>query len=190
MLKMKSRLYKVWINIIPALRGTFKVFSYRVFRGNIHIGNKLRVYRNTEWNLFPDCSFTAGGNLKIGKDVTFGVAPKAKLIVGKDVGVGNRCQIICHKYIEIGDGTVLAPNVMLFDHNHVFDGHNGVHQRNFSDGEIVIGKHCWLGAGCIVLKDVHIGDNSVIGAGSVVTKDIPSCCIAVGTPAKVIKKME
>lgn len=175
---------------MPVLRGVFKVFSYRIFRSDISIGNKLRVKRNTEWNLFPNCSFTAGSNLKIGKDVTFGVAPQAKLIVGKDVGVGNRCQIVCHKYIEIGDGTVLAPNVMLFDHNHVFDSQLGVHQRDFFDGEIVIGKHCWLGAGCIILKDVHIGDHCVIGAGSVVTKDIPFGSIAVGSPAKVIRKID
>jgi acetyltransferase-like isoleucine patch superfamily enzyme len=79
---------------------------------------------------------------------------------------------------------------MIFDHNHVFDEKNGVHQREFSEGEIVIGKHCWLGAGCIVLKDVHIGDHCVIGAGSVVTKDIPFGSIAVGSPAKVIRKIE
>ena len=130
------------------------------------------------------------GWCKIGKDVTISVASSAKLVVGKDVGVGNRCQIVCHNYTEIGDGTVLAPNVMLFDHNHVFDSSLGVHQRDFSNGEIIIGKHCWIGAGCIVLKDVHIGDNSVVGAGSVVTKDIPSGCIAVGVPAKVIKQIE
>lgn len=140
--------------------------------------------------MFPGCSVSAGKKLIIGKDVTINVASKAKLIIGNNVGIGNRCQIVCHKHIEIGEGTVIAPNVMLFDHNHVFDIWNGVHQRDFIDGEIVIGKHCWLGAGCIILKDVHIGDHCVIGAGSIVTKDIPYGSVAVGTPAKVIKKIE
>ena len=44
-----------------------------------------------------------------------------------------------------------------------------------------------IGAGVIILKNVHIGDGAVIAAGSVVTNDIPSCCLAVGVPAKVIK---
>ena len=182
-----SSYYKIWINIIPAFRGTFKAFIYKCIRRNASFGRRLRIKRNTEWKLFPGCFFSAGSKVVIGKDVTINVSAKASLIIGDDVGIGNRCQIVSHKRIEIGEGTILAPNVMLFDHNHVFDGNNGVHQRDFSDGEIVIGKHCWLGAGCIVLKDVHIGDNCVIGAGSVVTKDIPSGCVAVGSPAKVIK---
>lgn len=185
-----SSYYKIWINIIPAFWGAFIAFMYKCFRQNVSFGRRLRVKRNTEWKLFPGCFFSAGSKVVIGKDVTINVAPKARLTIGDNVGIGNRCQIVSHKRIEIGEGTVLAPNVMLFDHNHVFDSQNGVHQREFEDGEIVIGKNCWIGAGCIILKDVHIGDCSVIGAGSVVTKDIPSGCIAVGTPAKVIKKIE
>lgn len=42
----------------------------------------------------------------------------------------------------------------------------------------------------IVLPNVHIGKKSIIGAGSVVTKDIPEYCIAVGNPAKVVKKFD
>ena len=41
-----------------------------------------------------------------------------------------------------------------------------------------------------VLPGVTIGYGSIIGAGSVVTKDIPSRCIAVGNPAKVIKRYD
>ena len=187
---MTTKIYKILINIMPLYRGAVKSILYKVFRKNISFGSRLRIKKHTEWKLNPNCVFFAGNNLIIGKDVTINVAPCANLRIGENVGVGNRCQMVCHKKIEIGDGTVLAPNVMLFDHNHVFDGINGVHQRDFSDGEIVIGKHCWLGAGCIVLKDVHIGDNCVIGAGSVVTKDIPFGCIAVGSPANVIKNIE
>ena len=185
-----SSYYKIWINIIPAFRGAFKAFIYKCICRNVSFDRRLRIKRNTEWKLFPNCFFSAGSNVIIGKDVTINVASKASLTIGNNVGIGNRCQIVSHKRIEIGEGTVLAPNVMLFDHNHVFDGNNGVHQRDFSDGEIVIGKHCWLGAGCIILKDVHIGDNCVIGAGSVVTKDIPFGSIAVGSPAKVIRKID
>lgn len=183
-------LYKIYINTIPFCRAVLKATAYRLFRHGIHIGPKSRIKSNTEWKLFPGCEFKAGNGLIVGKGVTLSVAKNATIIIGKNVGIGNRCQIVCHKHIKIGEGTVIAPNVMLFDHNHVFDLRNGVHQRDFTDGEIVIGRHCWLGAGCIVLKDVHIGDNCVIGAGSVVTKDIDFGSIAVGSPAKVIRKIE
>ena len=55
---------------------------------------------------------------------------------------------------------------------------------------ITIGEDCWLGAGVIVCPGVTIGDRSIIGAGSVVVKDIPEDSVAVGNPARVIKKLK
>jgi maltose O-acetyltransferase len=54
---------------------------------------------------------------------------------------------------------------------------------------IVIGDNVWLGGGVIVCPGVSIGENSVIGAGSVVAKDIPANAVAVGSPARVIRRI-
>jgi len=51
-----------------------------------------------------------------------------------------------------------------------------------------IGKKCFIGANVIIMDGITIGDEVVVGSGSVVTKDIPSNCIAVGNPARVIKE--
>jgi lipopolysaccharide O-acetyltransferase len=51
-----------------------------------------------------------------------------------------------------------------------------------------IGQRVWLGEGVSVLKGVTIGDGSIIGAGAVVNKDIPPNCIAVGVPARIVKR--
>ena len=56
--------------------------------------------------------------------------------------------------------------------------------------EIKIGNNVLIGNGTIILKGVNIGNDVVIGAGSVVTKDIPSNSLAVGNPARVVKKIE
>lgn len=53
---------------------------------------------------------------------------------------------------------------------------------------IEVGVNCWMGCGVTVLAPVRIGYGSIIGAASVVTKDVPPFSIAVGNPAKVIKR--
>lgn len=55
---------------------------------------------------------------------------------------------------------------------------------------IKIGDDCWIGGGVIIVPGVTIGNGVTIGAGSVVTKDIPDRCVAVGNPAKVIKRIK
>ncbi|MFR5466356.1 MAG: hypothetical protein ACLTHR_12100 [Agathobacter rectalis] len=55
---------------------------------------------------------------------------------------------------------------------------------------VFIDDGVWIGNDVIILPNVHIGKKSIIGAGSVVTKNIPEFCIAVGNPAKVIKKFD
>lgn len=57
-----------------------------------------------------------------------------------------------------------------------------------SKGEVVIGNAVWIGDSVIVLPGVTVGNGAVIGAGSVVTKPIPAYAVAVGNPARVIKK--
>lgn len=54
----------------------------------------------------------------------------------------------------------------------------------------VIGDNVTLGANVTIIGNIHIGDNVTIGAGSVVVKNVPSNCIVVGNPAKVIKMLD
>ncbi len=54
---------------------------------------------------------------------------------------------------------------------------------------ITVGNNVWFGAGVQVMPGVTIGDNVVIGGGSVVVKDIPSDCVAVGNPCRVIRNI-
>lgn len=59
-----------------------------------------------------------------------------------------------------------------------------------SKGRPTIGDNVSLGANVTIIGNVHIGNNVTIGAGSVVVKSIPDNSIAVGNPAKVIKRLE
>ena len=55
-------------------------------------------------------------------------------------------------------------------------------------GPVSIGHNCWIGANVTILSGVTLGNGSVIGAGAVVTKNVPPYSVAVGVPAKVVKK--
>ncbi len=55
---------------------------------------------------------------------------------------------------------------------------------------ITIGKDCWLGGACIILPGITVNDGCTIGAGSIVTRDVPSRCVVVGNPARIIKRIK
>jgi acetyltransferase-like isoleucine patch superfamily enzyme len=101
----------------------------------------------------------------------------------------RRTQINATINTVIGDDFLCGANTHITDNsNHkIFDMTTG-ERISVAKRPITIGQHVWLGLGTSILKEVNIGHNSVIGARSVVTKDVPSHCIAVGNPAKVIKE--
>ncbi|MVF12932.1 transacetylase [Ketobacter sp. MCCC 1A13808] len=146
--------------------------------------------------------------------VTSYISPFAKIYHKRNVSVGNRFDIKsgssisgkcfkcedmvsighgCHLFgdISIGSHVRLAPNTCLIsDYYGIKKGLIIFSQPGVSKGRIVIGSDVWIGANCVVLSGVEIGNGAVIGAGSVVTKDIPCYAIAVGNPAAPIKYRE
>ncbi len=110
------------------------------------------------------------------------------VFLGKNVYANFNLTLVDDTYIHIGDGTMLAPNVIIATGSHPILPE--LRERGLQlNKPVYIGKNCWIGAGAIVLPGVSIGDNSVIGAGSVVTKDIPADVVAVGNPCRVLRKV-
>jgi maltose O-acetyltransferase len=90
--------------------------------------------------------------------------------------------------ITIGHDVQIGPNVQLLTPTHPIDAE--LRRAKYEAAKpIVIGDNVWLGGGAIVLAGVSIGDNSVIGAGAVVTRDVPANVVAVGNPARVIRRI-
>ena len=109
--------------------------------------------------------------------------------LGDGVYFNANCVILDCAKVTIGSNTFVGPNVQFYTPIHPLD----YKTRNTfveSAKPINVGKNCWLGGSVIILPGVNIGDGCVIGAGAVVTKDIPENSLAVGNPAKVIKKIE
>ncbi len=109
--------------------------------------------------------------------------------IGDDVLINNSCFFEGGKGIKIGNYVQLAHSVSIVSMNHSFARKDlPIKKQGFSGGPVEIGDDVWLGAKVTVLPGVRIGEGSVIGANSVVTHDIPSYSVAVGSPARVIKK--
>ncbi len=92
-----------------------------------------------------------------------------------------------HAYmIEIGDHVTLAGGVRILAH----DASTKMYLGYTKIAKVKIGDYVFLGADCIVMPGVTIGNRVIIGAGSIVTKDIPDNSVAVGNPARVISDID
>ncbi|MGK0448747.1 MAG: lipopolysaccharide O-acetyltransferase [Polaribacter sp.] len=117
------------------------------------------------------------------------------LTIGKDVSINDYVHIASVSSVTIGNQVLMGSKIYISDHDHGFYGQDGKHdspmtlpnKRKISYNPVVIKDNVWIGQSVSVLKGVTIGFGSIIGANSVVTKDIPPHCIAVGSPAQVIR---
>jgi maltose O-acetyltransferase len=90
--------------------------------------------------------------------------------------------------ITIGDDVQFGPNVQLLTATHPLQP--GLRRDKWEAAEpVTIGDNVWLGGGVIVLPGVTIGPDTVIGAGAVVTRDLPAGVVAVGNPARIIRRL-
>jgi maltose O-acetyltransferase len=85
----------------------------------------------------------------------------------------------CH-LIEIGDGAILGPEVLILAH----DASTKTHLDYTRIARVRIGARAFIGARTVVLPGVTIGDDAIVGAGSVVSRDIAPGVVAVGAPAR------
>jgi len=132
------------------------------------------------------CRFEAYFNLK----------SKKTLIFGENVQLNDHVHITAMNKVFIGDNVLMASKIYISDCSHGFysgeemDSSPEQHpiDRSYNISEVIIEDNVWLGEFVSVLPGVTIGKGAIIGSNSVVTKDIPANTIAVGSPAKVIKK--
>jgi len=136
---------------------------------------------------------TVGSNFRPGRGVVV-YAPHS-LVVGNDVSIGPRTIIQVDGVI--GDFSLIGMGVQIVGREDHATHEVGVPiakstwigNRPQADRDSVhIGRDVWIGGSSVVLSGVTIGEGSIIGAGSVVTKDVPAFSIAVGNPARVVKK--
>ncbi len=176
---MKFEIGKIFEHGIAVIRGNIKGIFLKIFhfsKATFHCN--LRMFRGSNL-LIRD-----KGKISLGKGVTIGKfsslrAQGGSIIIEKGVGINQNVMINAHESITIGADTVIAPNVCIYDHDHLFGAEKGVDKKHFKSAPIVIGSGVWIGAGAIILRGTTIGNNSVVGAGTVLKGDYPANSIIV-----------
>jgi acetyltransferase-like isoleucine patch superfamily enzyme len=143
--------------------------------------------------------------IQIGKKFTSGVGcrieayPENKekvVFIGDNVQINDYVHISGMKGVRLGDNVLIASKVFISDLNHgnysdeglIDSPHTPPSERKLYAKPIIIEDNVWLGEFVSVLSGVTIGKGSIVGANSVVSRSLPPYVIAVGTPARVVKK--
>lgn len=144
-----------------------------------------------------------GENLTTGVGCRFDCFPgndpnRPKLHFGKNVQINDYVHFVAMDSVRIGDNVLMASHIFISDNSHGCykggvddsDPNTPPTQRAYATNPISIGDNTWIGEGVIIMPGVTIGKGCVIGAHSVVSKSIPDYCVAVGSPARPIKKYD
>jgi len=149
--------------------------------------------------LYGERYMRLGANTIIGPHCTLsaGVSPDHALDRDTVVSIGDGCLIgrgsgiVAHESVEVGDDVFTGHYVYITDANHGYVAPDLPIGRQFATPRPVsIGAGSWLGHGSIVLPGSRIGRHVVIGAGSVVAGEIPDFSVAVGVPARVVRRYD
>ena len=154
---------------------------------------------------WPPTTILNAQHIAIGESTMIGphVALSAGMVEGQEalhspvVTIGDRCLIgrgsgiVGHFRIEIGDDVWTGHHVYITDQNHGYENIDvPISVQSQPERSVRIGNRSWIGHGSVILPGVSIGTHVVVGANSVVTKDIPDYCVAVGSPARVIRQYQ
>lgn len=185
-----SKLWK-WISINAAIGPT----SVRGKRFGSFGEGSIILFPTT--TIFNENYIHIGVNTMIGEHVALsaGMMPGQKCMTNPVVKIGDRCLIgrgsgiVGHLSIVIGNDVWTGHHVYITDQSHGYeDVSRPISEQSQPERAVSIGDGSWLGHGVVVLPGARIGKHVAVGANSVVTGELPDFCVAVGSPARVIKQ--
>ena len=135
-----------------------------------------------------------GGDVEFGQSVTLvgDVTPiefvshkGARISIGDHTFINYGTSISAYEQVTIGRHCLLGHYVLILDRNE-----HGVEERKLAPppAQTVIEDHAWIGSRVTILPGVRVGHHSVVGANSLVNRNIPPNCLAVGNPARIVRR--
>jgi serine acetyltransferase len=180
------------LGLILKLVNGCRVTFWRValaLRGGGRIGRGCRLGRGVLLAGARGRPVLIGNHVSLMPGVVLSTSKTGRIVIEDNVYVGEYGVVTSNAEIRVGRDTIIAPHADIVDFNHGFDDlTTRVIDQPRDAAPIVIGRDVWLGAGVKVLRGVTIGNQAVIGAGAVVREDVPERGVAVGVPARVVRR--
>jgi acetyltransferase-like isoleucine patch superfamily enzyme len=150
-------------------------------RGNIYFGKDVQI-TSSKW-INP---------VGLSNATSLYVLKGATIRIGNNVGISNSL-LYARAGITIDDEVMIGGGCQILDSDfHSLDYRirvSTLDQANVTSKAIRIKRGAFIGAGCIILKGLEIGEQSIIAAGSVLSKSVPDFEIWGGNPARFIRKL-
>ncbi len=112
------------------------------------------------------------------------------LEIGDGTRITGYCVLAAAASVKVGRSVLFARNVYVADHRHAFeDTRRPIVDQGFAGvAPVEICDGAWLGQNVVVAPGVRIGVGAVVGANSFVREDIEDYAVAVGSPARVVRR--
>lgn len=174
---------------IKYIYGGFRIIFQKIkLRDKVKFKSFIQfIDSHVELNISNNSTAIIGYKNYFSKYFYLGVHNGSTFKIGKNNFFNRNVKIECLEGIEIGNNNLFAPNVLIYDHNHVYDAENLMCKAGFSSSKVSIGSNVWIAANCVICEGVKISDNVVVAANSVVISDLESGYLYGGIPAKRIK---
>ena len=165
-----------------------------------HVGKDVSIHYRCDIERLTAPAISFGDHVYLAADVWLNVddysgKTEPAIVIGDGCKIGRRSVISAKNQIHLEADVLLAPSVLIMDHNHDYsDPDLAIHaQGSTAGGRIVIGRNSWLGFGAVIVcgkGKLELGHNTVVGANSVVTSSFPANSVVAGNPARLVRRYE
>ena len=153
-----------------SVKSLFCVSFWKLKFGRRFQASALQGLEKTCIEIDKGAQLTLGEKIQNRGTLYIGCKNKGKLQIGGHCFFNINTSITCMKEITIGEYCKFGNNLVIVDHDHDFHDTGD----EFPGKKITIGNRVWVGADCVILKGVTVGDGAVVGAGSIVRGDVPA----------------
>lgn len=158
--------------------------------GDVVVEGNLRLCRGVRVKTSGPGSVVFGAGVVVCPFTTIEAAG-GSVSIGANIVVGEFSTLQGQGGLVLEDDVLLASHVHFITNRHLFeDPSHPVKDQGDAPAPIRIGRNSWIGINVTVLAGATVGRNSVVGTGSIVRDDVPDRCVAVGAPARVVRRFD